>query len=185
MPKKSKLPLEVAAELRKKKPEKYEKVFALVLLEKPLSPTQQEMYDRYRLIVNLKSSGFTGRLLIKQLEASPLFKELSEARLNSIITEVNAIVGKFHIVDKKAERIFLAQQYDEVALKSKSNGNYELFLKFSDAAAKLKGLYQSDDEEPGRRLPETIVLESGAKAVKNLLRGYVDTVEDAENDELK
>ena len=165
---------------KEREQDKFEKIFTNTLLGQPLTPTQQLAYDRYLLIINYRLSGITGRLLLKMLrdDKRELFKDITDNRIHGIISESLKVFGTYNDIDKQAERMLLAGQFDEIALKIRKEGNYELCLKYMAESAKLKGLYDSDSQEKGIGMPKNI-LSDDTKAKKQLTE---NTLEDYDAD---
>ncbi len=159
-----------------------DKILKNRLTDEPLTETQQIKYDRYLLIINYRLSGITGRLLVKMLrdDKRDLFKDLSDSRINGIIYESIKYFGKYNDIDKQAERMLLAGQLDEIALKLRKENNYELCVKVMVESAKLKGLYDNSIIIEPMPMPHN-VLSSGKEAEKKLVDSDVeDAVEDYE-----
>lgn len=159
-----------------------DKILKNRVADEPLTETQQQKYDRYLLIINYRLSGITGRLLVKMLrdDKRELFKDVSDSRINAIIYESIKYFGKYNDIDKQAERMLLAGEYDEIALKLRKEGNYELHLKYKTESAKLKGLYNDTIQIEPMQMPHN-VLSSGKEAEKKLIESDVeDAVEDYE-----
>lgn len=148
---------------------KFDKIFANNLLEEKLTETQKLLYDRYLTIIAYRRAGFSGRYLLKMLkdDKNKLFSDLSDSRINSLIYECVKQHGKLNQIAKQGERLLLAEEFDEMALQAKKEKDFKSWSELKKEAAKLRGLYSSEDNT--EKLPAPInQLSSGAKAEENL-----------------
>lgn len=161
-----------------------DKLFAKMANGEKLTATQQQKVDRYGIIIGLRTAGFSGRIYLKTLmeHKSGLFADLSESHINKLTSECINHFGNTFNINKQAERIFKALEFEEIALKLKQQADYDGHFKYSTEASKLKGLYEAEAMEV-RVFANKLVLGDSEKAVKNLQSGVDFEEIDAEEDD--
>jgi hypothetical protein len=170
--------------IKSRETDKLDRIFLKLVNGQELTENEQKKFDRYTVIIGLRTSGFSGRLLMQSLTThkSGLFSDLSESHINKLVSECNKHFGDSFVIDKKAERMFLALQYEELALMAKKKDDLNNHFRYSQEAAKLKGLYEEDATEI-KVQANKIVLSFDEKAVKRLQGGVdFEDVEEADED---
>lgn len=120
---------------------KYDKMLRKIFLGKELNENEKGFNNRYKRIVALRNNGYN-KHLTSQLIANEFSIEYETAY--KAVNEAEKIFGEYSDINKQAERLYYANQLDEIARNAKKEKKFEFAAFCIEKAAKLKGLYETE-----------------------------------------